>query len=113
MPVDPPPGGPGLAFHVAGSRLSTLGLVAMAHPELSVAIAGSTELPAARALLTALAAEIVRRGRPLSPGERLEWGESFLQVRVALLELFELDVASGRWVRGAPHLLVQLATEGE
>jgi hypothetical protein len=78
-----------------------------------VAIAGSAEAPAARALLSALAAEIVRRGGPLVAGERLAWGESFLELRVALLEVFELDTASGRWLGGAPQLLARLVSEEE
>ena len=112
MPAPPPPPeAPLLAFHDEGTRISTRGLRAMEHPELSVAITAPTEAPAARALLTALAVEIIRRGRPLEPGERLEWRSALLELRTALLELYELEPETGSWRRGAPRLLATI--EGE
>ena len=112
-PMDRPPidEDPVLACTTRGSRATTLGLSVRGHPELELAIADAGQAPEARALLTALAAEVVSRGRALSPGERLEWGDSILEARVAVLVVYELDLDTGQWQRGAPRLLTRLTQE--
>jgi hypothetical protein len=98
----------GLKFRVEGLRVSTRGLVAHDHPELTLEVSASGELGAARALLVSLAADVVVRGARFVAGEEIPYGGEVLRLAPRTMELWERDPLSGSFHRGAPRLLATL-----
>lgn len=98
----------GLTFRVEGLRVTTRGLMAHGHAELSVEVSTAAELGAARVLLALLATNVMVRGDRFAAGEAIPYGGEVLRFEEVTLEVWERDPADDSFHRGAPRLLASL-----